>query len=75
MSEWRPIETAPKDGTIIDLWISQRGRRPGCAWVDNPEIEQRIGHCWADECFRVVSLGDYATHWMPLPERPEENNG
>lgn len=34
MSDWQPIETAPRDGTIIDLWIVDQGggHRLADAW-------------------------------------------
>jgi hypothetical protein len=80
---WQPIETAPKDGTVIDLWaqsmelISRDGddlrpsvafRVPDAIWFDG---------YWTDadgnphphlEGFTNITF----THWMPLPSPPPE---
>lgn len=56
--EWQPIETAPRDGTWILVYVN--------GTVTNAFFY--LGH-WDD--------GDYfsrmePTHWMPLPEPPDE---
>ena len=58
MSEWQPIETAPKDGREILGWF-------GSASV----IRWHIGteSFWTDGFMRLRE----PTHWMPLPEPPE----
>lgn len=64
MSEWQPIETAPKDVDL--LGITPRGR-------------YRVGRAFAGGVPRVIdSLIDgptgrfwKCTHWMPLPEPPK----
>ena len=67
MSEWQPIETAPKDGTSI-LVYSEKGDKgaflPGGMAVDRWQREYTTG------------FGEFnpyhwpPTHWMPLPEPP-----
>lgn len=59
---WRPIESAPKDGTyILICWVSCRpevGR-----WAEHEGREGWI--CDSDEC--VPANQHDCTHWMPLP--------
>lgn len=63
VQDWRDIESAPKDGTRIDIW-TVNGRRTDCWWYEP------LG-CWRDERLlynHEASFG--ATHWQPLPPSP-----
>lgn len=59
MSEWKPIEAAPKDGTPVLLWddIYETG------WVASWE-EPGV---WCDV---FGNLLNGVAHWMPLPAPP-----
>ena len=73
MSEWRPIHTAPKDGTRVDLWCvnhlhyAKKGERrcnvdwgTVTDWMGRERQDWRHGH------------GEdlQPTHWMPIPLPP-----
>lgn len=59
---WRPIETAPKDGTEIAIWTTHGPVMP----VEWAEGWSRTGaFVWGCEYPYI------ATHWMPLPEPPK----
>jgi hypothetical protein len=58
MSEWQPIETAPKDGTII---IIDGGT---AEWNPN-----KFG--WFSHQGQAIIQWN-VTHWMPLPKLPKE---
>jgi len=57
MSEWRPIETAPKDGRDVLTWD---GDSVYLASFDK------------DKWWVLVEFTVEPTHWMPLPEPPDQ---
>jgi len=83
-SVWLPIETAPKDGTRIDIWLN--GRHPDCYWGKPNhscgEMGQYCDSCpsydgWVDD-FMGYLTGDEGcylempTHWMAIPAPPND---
>lgn len=81
MSDWRPIETAPRDGTwilglnnrlncAVIIWSEQAlrislKRDPIPGWI-HPYGNGELSDFWNGAC------GSVATHWMPLPRPPLE---
>lgn len=75
MAGWQPIETAPKDGTKVDIvakvWLPafdrfEYERFPDCWWTAGDSMVNRRAH-WMN-----VSDGWRPTHWMPRPPLPQE---
>lgn len=66
--EWRPIETAPKDGTPVILYVDDICIEGYWGVVDYDEINRPL-------CFWTYAgnaeLYENPTHWMPLPAGPE----
>jgi len=69
--KWQPIETAPKDGTVILGW-----RRYPVAIRWHRSYQGFMWHaCILDSTmYEMCFTGDdqLLTHWMPLPNPPDE---
>ena len=66
--EWRPIETAPKDGSRL---LGKIGDWTGFQFYwDAHHSEWAL--CDAPLTFSPAQYGQDPTHWMPLPEPPKE---
>jgi hypothetical protein len=68
---WQPIETAPLDGTLVDLWV--RGpRNPGArcpdCWYENGRWKHDHGRDGVGS--PEFYVGDLPTHWRPIPSGP-----
>lgn len=74
---WRPIETAPKDGTEILVWFTPHGAK-SVRWTDNEgRFDSECAHWHVDDHkhgpFPVRGYCEKeATHWMPLPLAPDK---
>lgn len=75
VQRWEPIETAPKDGTSVDLW-AQGQRWANKRWGrHDPFSDAPFGpeHWIAVTAPRGEPIGFRyiePTHWMPLPSPP-----
>lgn len=88
-AEWQPIETAPKDGTPVDLWLLATGEND--VEFYSPTASNREGRSadWRWEKrgpnrANWYPLGGFsyplgpevkATHWRPLPAPPALSKG
>jgi hypothetical protein len=59
MSDWKPIETAPKSGNLLG-WTPRWEYPRVVYWLEN-QWETMLDHC-------------EPTHWMPLPEPPKKTH-
>ena len=70
---WHPIDTAPKDGTLIDLFVldlqDYGWRVPNCFWHHKREQwkAKQFGGGGGDRLHEWT-----ITHWMEIPAVPEE---
>lgn len=82
---WRSIESAPKDGTFIDLWVHAwgAGRIAGAKWgypsddADGEPADDAV-ECWVHLDWHTTYDGWYWTeideapsHWMHIPGAPK----
>lgn len=65
---WRPIETAPKDGTQL-LLVSEDGVQVVGYWGKHNHVPL-YGWLRPVELYGEEVDGLDPTHWMPLPEKP-----
>lgn len=70
MSEWRPIETAPKDETVILLGYLPHPRLKGSQRVYEGRWDS-LQETWTS--VNGFLIHSEASHWMPLPEPPKES--
>lgn len=81
--EWRPIETAPRDGTTVLLWLRERqqagGRMTDMPCVDDYRVGLFVRHSrtlpnggwrYLNNAYAYAQDENF-THWMPLPEPPK----
>lgn len=71
---WQPIETAPKDGTEIDILLNGKSRLTDIYWGEWQGNDKQQEY-WLDDLGNPV-VGDWdnlnkITHWMPIPKPPE----
>lgn len=72
MSEWQPIDTAPRDGSFIDAYDAHNGDRFVSRWIKHPpEMAEAVGRegQWLGFTYQ---FSDGPTNWMPLPPPPVE---
>lgn len=66
---WQPIETAPKDGSLVLAWREGWDKPCFVRWIFNSRTETTF---WNDsiEYDFYENETEPPTHWLPIPEIP-----
>lgn len=70
--EWQPIETAPRDGTRVLVWVPKYAEHFVAALMTCPDDGDQQ---WIVARFhepKISVIAPSPTHWMPLPEPPPD---
>lgn len=79
-SKWQPIETAPKDGTTVQVHSSRWLEPCSASFSSREYFEKEYGdpehmeEGWYPSCGFLFDLPEITikpTHWMPLPAAPD----
>lgn len=70
MSEWQPIETAPRNKIV--LLFGRYHYQPENWKIHSGYVQEQGGCVWNGE--RLTEYSMKPTHWMPLPKPPVESN-
>ena len=62
----RPMESAPRDGTAIDIFHVEYGRIPNASWMVAAKYWYTRNH------IRSALSDDGLTGWLPLPQKEEK---
>lgn len=72
---WRPIETAPKDGTWIIVYgrFHEKHKAQGAEWYLEAATYSNILDAWTNPSAIIAGADGLwnPTHWMPLPQGVE----
>lgn len=75
--KWKPIDSAPQDGTIFDVWLGDadesdidfyctKGTKRSAGWYfSNGKFRPHLGLSGMMPTFVIP------THWMELPDGPQ----
>lgn len=69
MTDWRPIESAPRSG--VSILVCLAGTNANCVWKAYWAQRKRGARWEAWGC----QVPFNPTHWMPIPEPPSAPNG
>jgi hypothetical protein len=70
---WRPIKTAPKDGSIFLACNTKPGfQKPACIYWDDGSKSFSIAGRWRTSFHEPAGVNRF-THWMPLPAAPVDD--
>ena len=74
--DWQPIETAPKDGSWVDLWDAWDKCASQSRWDEDRagwwHLYEAFATGWEGATFQE-GMDSHITHWAPRPKGPVDD--